>query len=415
MLARQLRDRGLFSIHGDLVLDKTFFDTFSFDPAKFDGEPLKAHNVGPDALLMNFKTVRFFFAPALDDRAVTISPDVRPSQLEIVNRMRLTEGPCGDWREHIALDVQTPTPTQVKVTFSGRYPRSCGESAWSLSLLDHARFDGGVFASIWKEAGGVWTGAVRLGPTPPDARLVATLDSAPLAEAVRDINKYSNNVMARQLFLTLSAEAINGYGAIPPAMTTPAAAVTSASPISPAPPEFASTPNDNAAESAAPQSPAAAPSPAPAARGSAERSAQLVRDWLRRKGIAANELVMENGSGLSRKERISAQTLASMLDAAWRSSVMPELVSSLSLFGVDGTFRKRSRGEPIVGQAHVKSGTLNDVRAMAGYVQDANGKRWIVVMFINHPAALQAQAAQDALLQWVYGGEKKPAVLSPAG
>lgn len=346
-LLKQLRERGLSTVNGDLILDRSFFESAPHDPAKFDGEPLRAYNVGPDPLLLNFKTVRFFFASSVDDKSVSISPDVRPAQLDIVNRVKLIDGPCGDWRERVVADIQSPTPLKLTVSFSGNYSRRCGEKIWNLSLLDHARYVGGVFASLWREVGGKWNGAVKIAAAPADARLIATLESPPLADAIRDINKFSNNVMARQLFLTLSAE-LNRQP------------------------------------------------------GSQNGSAQIIRDWLTKKNIVAPTLVLENGSGLSRNERISASTLAQLLEAAWRSSVMPEFISSLSLIGVDGTLRRRGRNETLAGQAHIKSGSLADVRAMAGYVLDANGRRWMVVMIVNHLNAPLTQAAQDALLSAIY-------------
>ena len=347
LLLRHLRERGLRSINGDLILDKSFFGAVDADPSKFDGETMRAYNVGPDALLVNFKTVRFQFAPSVDERSVSISPDVKPAQLSIANRTRLIDGPCGDWRERIKLDVQQATPTEIRVVFSGNYPKSCGEASWNVSLLDHARFVGGVFANLWSDVGGVWKGSVRVAAAPADAKLIASTESVPLSEVVRDINKFSNNVMARQLFLTLSGEIDK--------------------------------------------------QPATAAR-----SAEIVKAWLVRKGINVPELVIENGSGLSRTERISANSLAQMLDAAFRSSVMPEFVSSMSLNGLDGTFRRRARTEVAAGIAHLKSGTLNDVRAIAGYMLANDGKRYLLVMMVNHPNAILSQLAQDALLQWVY-------------
>ena len=352
-MVTQLRERGLNEIQGDLILDKSFFENVPYDGAAFDGESLRAYNVGPDPLLLSFKTVRYFFAPTLDNKSVSISPDIKPAQLEVVNRVKLVDAPCGEWRDRILLDVQEIKPTRVRVSFTGNFPRSCAERVWNVSLLDHARFVGGVFANIWKNSGGKWEGAVRLAPTPAKAKLIATTESPPLADVVRDINKFSNNVMARQLFLTLSAEAYVGNQKEP---------------------------------------------------GNASRSALVIKEWLARKNIAAPELVLENGSGLSRNERISATTLAQLLDAAYRSSVMPEFISSMSLLGLDGTVRKRGRGESIAGQAHLKTGTLNDARAIAGYVLDQQGRRWIVAMMINHPNAIQTQAAQDALVNWVYLG-----------
>ena len=350
-MVKQLRDRGLADIQGDLVLDRSYFENVAHDASAFDDEPLRAYNVGPDPLLLSFKTVRFLFASTLDNKSVSVSPDVKPVQLAITNRVKLIDAPCGEWRDRIVLDVQEIKPTRVRVSFTGSFPRSCGERTWNVSMLDHARFVGGVFASIWKNSGGKWDGAVRLVPTPATAKLIATTESAPLSEVVRDINKFSNNVMARQLFLSLSAEAWVGNSRQP---------------------------------------------------GTASRSAQIVKEWLARKNIAAPELVLENGSGLSRNERISAATLAQLLDAAWRSRVMPEFISSMSLLGLDGTLRRRSQGENIAGHAHLKTGTLNDARAIAGYVLDQSGRRWIVVMMVNHANAVQTQAAQDALLNWVY-------------
>jgi serine-type D-Ala-D-Ala carboxypeptidase/endopeptidase (penicillin-binding protein 4) len=347
LLLRQLRERGLQSVRGDLILDRSLFETVAFDPAKFDGEPLRAYNVAPDALLLNFKTVRFSFAQSLDGKSVSISPDVKPAQIEIVNRVKLVEAPCGDWRERVVLDLQTVTPTQLKISFAGNYPRSCGEKVWNVSLLDHARFVGGVFANLWKDVGGEWKGVVKLTATPANAKLLATTESPPLAEVIRDINKYSNNTMARQLFLTLAAEKA----------TQPA---------------------------------------------TASAAGEIIKEWLRKKNITAPEVVLENGSGLSRTERTSAITLGLMLDAAWRSSVMPEFVSSMPLLGIDGTLRKRARGESVAGQAHIKGGTLSDARAMAGYVLDSAGRRWVVVMMVNHPNAPLTQDAQDQLLAWVY-------------
>ncbi len=350
-MVKQLRDRGLDEIQGDLILDRSFFESVAHDEAAFDGEALRAYNVGPDPLLLSFKTVRFSFAPSFDNKSVAISPDVKPAQLEISNRVKLVDAVCGEWRERIMLDVQETRPARLRVTFTGNFPRSCGERVWNVSLLDHARFVGGVFASLWRNSGGKWEGAVKLLPTPSKAKLLASTESPPLADMVRDINKFSNNVMARQLFLTLSADAWVGSIKEP---------------------------------------------------GNASRSAQIIKEWLAKKNITAPELVLENGSGLSRNERISAATLAQMLDAAWRSSVMPEFMSSMSLLGLDGTLRRRNRGESIAGQAHVKTGTLNDARAIAGYLLDQSGRRWIVIMMVNHSNAVQTQAAQDALIAWVF-------------
>ena len=378
LLLRQLRERGLQEIRGDIILDKSFFDVPPHDPAKFDGESLRAYNVGPDALMLNFKAVRFGFAPSVDQKKVSIAPDIRPAQLEIGNAVKLTDGNCGEWRERVKIDVQYPSATQVKVNFTGSYPRSCGEKIWNVSLLDHNRFFGGAFAKMWTDLGGVWKGAVKVQALPSSVRLIAQSESAALSDIVRDINKYSNNVMARQVFLTLSGTPISD-AALAQAMLAVA---------------------DETAQSTEPVAPVDALKSKP---GEAVRSEKLIKEWLNLKGVAAPELVMENGSGLSRIERISANTLGNMLQVAWKSAVMPEFLSSMPLLGVDGTMRRRSRTEGVAGQAHITGGTLSDVRAIGGYVLDKSGKRWVVVLMVNDANAAATQRAQDLLLAWVYG------------
>ena len=346
LLLRRLRAQGLRDIRGDLVLDRSYFEAAEYDPAKFDAEPLRAYNVGPDALLLNFKAVRFQFVPDAEKKIVAVIAEPRPAGLEFTAAVRATDGACGDWRAGIKADFQSNGGT-AKASFSGSMPAACGEHYWNASLLAQPNYVYGVFRQLWEEAGGTLAGSWKDGPVPGGARLLATGESASNAELVRDINKFSNNVMARQLFLALSAEVLKQPGR-------------------------------------------------------SDRSTQVVRSWLAEKKLDGPELVLENGSGLSRQERISAQHLGQLLLEAWRSAVMPELMSSLPLVAYDGTMRRRLRSESIAGQAHIQTGSLSDARTLAGYVLDQRGQRHVVVLFINHPNAAASQSAQDALLQWVY-------------
>jgi D-alanyl-D-alanine carboxypeptidase/D-alanyl-D-alanine-endopeptidase (penicillin-binding protein 4) len=346
LLLRRLRALGLREIRGDLVLDRSYFEAADHDPAKFDAEPLRAYNVGPDALLLNFKAVRFQFVPDADRKTVIVIAQPKPAALEFAAAVRATDGACGDWRAGIKAEFQT-NGGSARASFSGSMPASCGERYWNASLLAQPDYVYGVFRQLWEELGGTLAGGWQDGPVPADARLLATSTSASNAELVRDINKFSNNVMARQLFLTLGAEVLK----LP---------------------------------------------------GRSDRSTQVVQSWLAEKILAFPELILENGSGLSRQERISAEHMARLLLEAWRSAVMPELMSSLPLVAYDGTMRRRLRFESIAGQAHIKTGSLSDARTLAGYVLDRRGQRQIVVLFINDANAAAGQPAQDALLQWVY-------------
>jgi D-alanyl-D-alanine carboxypeptidase/D-alanyl-D-alanine-endopeptidase (penicillin-binding protein 4) len=339
LLAARLRGFGIREIRGDIVLDKTLFEPQRHDPAEFDGEEDRAYNVGPDALLVNFKSIAVTLVPDPVGRVarVVVVPEV--AGLLAPHTVPLVEGGCGNWRGRLAADLSDP----MNIRLRGVFPAGCGERAIYLGALGHTNYFAAVFRALWEREGGAWTGKVREGAVPAGARLVTAQESAPLAVLIRDINKFSNNVMTQQLFLTMGAA-----GGEP---------------------------------------------------GNAARGAAAVRNLLSARGIEAPDLVLENGSGLSRIERITATTLADLLADAWKSQWMSELMSSLPISGVDGTMK--ARNVP-TGAAHMKTGLLGDTRAVAGYVLAASGRRYVVVAIINHPNASRGTAAHDALLEWVY-------------
>lgn len=338
LLLRQLRARGVGEIGGDLVLDRSAFALPPHNAAEFDNEPLRPYNAGPDALLVNLKSLRLTLQPDEARKTVTVISETPSEGLRIVNRLTLGNDACGDWREKLK-----PTVSGDTIELSGSLPAACGEKALHLSPWQADVQVERMFRALWRELGGTLRGQVRDGKTPAAAQVLAAQDSPALGEVVREINKYSNNVMARQLFLTLAAER-------------------------PATPEGAQ---------------------------------RRIRTWLDEKNLKLPELALDNGSGLSRSERISAEGLSQLLLAAWHSPVMPELMSSLPLAGVDGTLKKRLGNSSASGRAHLKTGYLEGVRAIAGYVLDSNGKRWVVVCLINDPRAKHGKPAMDALLRWV--------------
>jgi serine-type D-Ala-D-Ala carboxypeptidase/endopeptidase (penicillin-binding protein 4) len=343
LFLRQIRIRGIREIRGNLLLDRSIFEEGFYDPASFDGDPLRSYNAGPDALLLNYKSFGFRFVPDEADGRVKVMVEP-PVAGYPAAAPRLSNGECGDWKGklHAAFN-------DSGTRFGGTFAASCGEKVWYINPehMTHAQYFGAVFRLIWTELGGTLKGDVRNGVVPPDARVVGEWESTTLPEVIRDINKYSNNVMARQLLLSLAAD-------------------ISKLPANP------------------------------------ERGAQIIKSWLAKKGIDAPELVIENGSGLSRNERISAGTLGRLLVAAFHSPTMPEFISSMPLAGYDGTMRQRLKTLNAGGSAHIKTGSLTDVRAIAGYVLAASGRRYAVVCIINHPSAPAGQDVQDALLQWVY-------------
>jgi D-alanyl-D-alanine carboxypeptidase/D-alanyl-D-alanine-endopeptidase (penicillin-binding protein 4) len=348
MLLRSLRGRGLSDIRGDLVLDRSYFGAVA--NGRIDDDAFRPYNVTPDALLLNFKSLRFNFIPT--ESAVSVFAEPALPGLEIVNRLKLAPGACPEGRAFRALIQAEFQPKPPRASFTGAYPIACAEKDLNVALYEPQEYLAAMVKQLWAEMGGSWNGVVRQGSVSPAARLVYVHESEPLAQIVRDINKFSNNVMARQLYLTLAAE-----------MGGP-----------PARPELALV---------------------------------SIRHWLAAKGVKAPELVIENGSGLSRLERASAGTIAAVLHAAWRSPAMPEFVASLPVVAADGTMKKRLLGEGVAGRAHIKTGLLQDVRSIAGYVLDRHGRRHLVVMIINHPrASAEGQPALDAMLAWVYEGAR---------
>jgi len=343
-LLRGLRDRGIRQISGDLVLDNSYFSLPPLDPGAFDGESRRAYNALPDALLLNFQTVRFVFFPEAGGIRVFAEPS--PANLTLDNRLRAVGGRCQGRHRRIGMQVSRAGGTTT-VVFSGDYPRACGESDLYRVVMPNQDLVHGVFRDLWEDLGGTLAGSAVGGRASGEP--FYTQPSRPLAELIRGMNKFSNNVMTRQLLLTVGAEQLG----------------------------------------------------APATLG---KGRQAVADWLGRKNLEFPELVLDNGAGLSRRTRISARSLGQLLLAAERSPYRAELISSLPIAAVDGTLRRRFRNEPLARQMHIKTGTLDDVRAMAGFLRTRSGKHLVVVSLHNAPGVDQGigTEVQNALLRWLF-------------
>ena len=352
LLLRRVQGLGIQKIAGDIVLDHSAFAPQATDPSTFDGEPLRPYNATPDALLINFKSVVMTFVPDPGNNVARIHYEPPLSGVQLPSTVPLSAGACNDYRATLQGDFTDAT----RFRLNGTYPAICGERVWPIAYVEPASYSARAVEGLWKEMGGQLTGTARDGRLPaapaPTLKPAFELSSPSLVEVVRDINKYSNNVMAQHLLLTLSLPARSPGG------TTPLAAPASTQ---------------------------------------ASRDI-LLRWWKERWG--ANDLpVIDNGAGLSRDGRISAQALARLLQSAYQSPLMSELMSSLPISGVDGTL-KRSKAQS-QGVAHLKTGSLRDVTAVAGYVLANSGKRYVMVSIVNHANAGAARPAFEALQDWV--------------
>ena len=328
LLAQRLKGAGVKTIAGDVTIDRSRYAAVASvsDQSAFDGAGSRPYNVGPDAAALNFKTV-----------SLTVTPDGRVAALPLLSgiglpaRVRVVKGNCGDWKQQLS-----PVFDGRTLRFKGTYPAACGTKTLHYSAWDADRYATALLRQVFTESGIRWQGRVVSGRTPEGKIPLAESESAPLSRTVVWINKFSNNTMARQLFLELGLTDSRGT-------TAPA---------------------------------------------TLERSRAVVKAWLQEKAIPA-KLTIDNGSGLSRSARVSAETLGGVLRTAWKSAYMPEFMASLPAAGIDGTMKRR----PVpVGSAHLKTGYLKTVRSLAGFVTDKKGRRHILVLMVNaaNPAAAKA-------------------------
>jgi D-alanyl-D-alanine carboxypeptidase/D-alanyl-D-alanine-endopeptidase (penicillin-binding protein 4) len=298
--------------------------------------------------MVNFQTSRFTLI-ASDQRArplILVNP--LPSNLVLRNQVRLVGGKC--YTSGVTFSTPDPIDHPNTVVVGGALPSSCGSFAISRAIMNAPDYAFGTFHTLWTQSGGAMDGGMRLETLPAEARLFYEHDSLPLSEVIRLVNKYSNNVMARHLMLTLGVEKFG-----PPATT--------------------------------------------------EGGRNAIRLWLQNRGITMPGLVLDNGSGLSRAERVTARGLGEMLDIAWHSPFMPEFAASLPLSATDGTLRNRFKSPGMQGRIRLKTGHLDNVSALAGFVNAASGKTYVVVIIVNHPGAQggSGEAVHAELIRWVFG------------
>lgn len=349
-LINRVRAMGLREIRGDLVIDDGLFD-LSFDHgAPIDGDASQPYNVAPYAALMNFKATRIVVKPAAEQVRIALDPPI--ADVRVANELKVITGPCQGaaqalWVRDSFGQAGAGAGARPVIHVAGRYSPACGEQALFAAVLTHRDFIHGFFKAAWLAAGGSFSGTTRVESNAARGEpWLRWVSPRTLADVVQDINKFSNNVMTRQVLLGLAAR--EGAAATP------------------------------------------------------ERARQLIMGWLQQRGLSESGLVIDNGSGLSRDERISAALLARLLVHAAATPHGELFRVSLPQVGVDGTMRNRLARHPVSGRAFIKTGSLRDVRSIAGYVDAASGKRYAVVLMFNGEPMLGAQPAQDAFLRWVY-------------
>ncbi len=350
-MLQALRQQGISEIAGDLLLDRTFFSPPRLDigAPPFDESPEFQYNVIPDAILINGNLIELTLSSTADGFTAGMKQPL--DRVVLAPAMTLVDGVCKDWEDKWKLPLLERTADDtIRVVIHGSFPKNCNATT-RLNVIDRTDFVDRLFRTLWRELGGRFTGMVREGATPASTRVLAEHRSRALPDVLRDINKPSDNPLTRSLYLTLGSLAANG---------------------------------DTSATSAV-------------------RGEQVVRGWLRERGISDAGLILDNGSGLSRIERLPPRLLADVLLTMNKSEWAPEFISSLPIVGIDGTMRNRLKDSAATGRARVKTGTLRDVVSVAGYVRNADGELCVVVGLINHPEASHtiARPVVDALIEWL--------------
>jgi len=343
--AQTLRSHGLKAIHGDIVIDNTAFSLPAEDPGEFDGRPNRTYNVVPDALMVNFQSIEFRVVPDAAARRIDVVASPAPVNLTIDNQVRFAAGRCVGAAGRV--DFKVASERWDRVVFSGALSPHCTERSFTRVLLQPATYAFGTFVELWRELGGEFSGKLRVEVSPADAQPLLSFDSLTLGEIVRLTNKFSSNLMARQLLLTLGQERSGNPATL-------------------------------------------------------DKGAAAIEEWGRERGLDLTGMDIDNGSGLSRRTHISALQLAKILSAAYHSRYAPEFLASLPLAGVDGTLRSRMKTTP-QGAVRLKTGHIDGVSGVAGYVTTAAGNSYVLVCLVNHPRADfgAGEPVHAALVNWI--------------
>ena len=344
-----LQQAGVRHIVGDLLVDRSRYSPARLDLGlpPFDETPEFAYNVIPDALMLAEGLLPLELRATAGGVVATTVP--RIEGIEVDSRMTLVDARCAEWDEHWQPAQVQAEGGRTRITLQGSFPRDCTQRT-RLQLVDRAELTEKLFRTLWQGLGGTWAGRAREVAAPAGTRLLASRGGRPWGELLRHLNKTSDNAWTRVLYLELGVPAM----ALQPGRST------------------------------------------------RELADAAVREWFAEQGIDDTGLVLDNGSGLSRSERISPLQMARLLKAAYLGRHASELMMSLPTAGVDGTLRHRLKAGPATGWARLKTGTLRNVVALAGYVNDLQGRPWAVAMMINHDTlADRGRPVLDALVDHI--------------
>ncbi|BDG02750.1 D-alanyl-D-alanine carboxypeptidase/D-alanyl-D-alanine endopeptidase [Anaeromyxobacter oryzae] len=310
---------------GEIVVDDSFFDGERTGPG-FDQEGGDNAYLAPTgALSLNFNTIAVHVGPG-DRKGLRGKVELEPAcdHFDVENR---TTTVAANARRRVTISTMRVNGRQ-KIVVEGRLPLGSRPQASWRKIEDPALYFGSALKRLL-ELRGVKVGKVRAGAAPQGARLVYVSESEALAEIVRKLNKTSNNFTAEQILETLGAEAKGAPGSWP-------------------------------------------------------KGVSAVEDFLADAGIPRGAYVMKNGSGLNDTNRFSARQVVTLLRHMYaRFPLQAEYLASLPVAGRDGTIRWRMEGTEAAGRLRAKTGTLENVTSLSGYVETAGHETLAFAVLVN--------------------------------
>jgi D-alanyl-D-alanine carboxypeptidase/D-alanyl-D-alanine-endopeptidase (penicillin-binding protein 4) len=341
-----LQSNGITHISGDIIIDRSFFKVSDQVSSNFDNSPYQPYNAMPDPMMFNQNTTLLNIIPCKS--TIEIEKEIPNQHYKIINDINVVKGSCRGKRSwfHFRVDHNETKPV---VTLSGNYSKWCKQK--QLCQLISKSFYEFYYALKKKlrDAGINYSGKLRLEEIPKNSKLLYTHHSENIKSIIAHTNKKSDNLYARQIFLTIGVN-IYGEGA------------------------------------------------------DVIQSRISVNEILKGHNLLEkdNKLIINNGSGLSRYSKINARSLTNLLRHGYMRYAH-EWMETLAIAGVDGTIKKRFRGSALRNNAWMKTGTIKNVKNIAGYLKSRSGKTYTVTILINDKRyKVQGSHLQNELLRWLY-------------
>lgn len=357
----RLAQLGVRRIEGDVTIDRSYFNIPDVNSSAFDGRGARPYNLPPDAALVNYRSLSVELIPDEAAGVARVVSTPRLAGIVLPETVPLKPGKCGKGRSAPGFRLRKGEGDERIVEFTGTFTAACGASRFvTISFTPDEYFER-TFRALWERDGRTWTGRAVSGAVPEGARRLLTRESPTVIDVIALTNKWSNNMMARHILLTLGAERVRRAEGRAKGAAFPRGATL-------------------------------------------EDGRAAVADWMRRRGVPEGEIQIDNGSGLSRESRVTARAMSRVLAAGWTGPYMPEFLASLPISGRDGTMRRR---KVAVSEGRIKTGFLADVRSIGGYVHARDGSRWAVYASVRGKSAINGGIPfLNGLIDWIDRGRK---------